>query len=265
MAVYKNDTPEWLTEAIDSILNQTVKSDDIIIVQDGPISRELRTVLSAYVRGKEEISTVRVKRNQGLGNALNVGLEKAKNELVMRMDADDISMLSRIELQLAEFNNDEGLSLYGGQIAEFSGSSENITSHRMVPLCHDEIIRFSKRRNPFNHPTVMFKKRVIKALGGYNKDAIRVEDYDLWLRLLSEGYCARNSSSVLLKYRSNINAVKRRKTYVSLRSNISARIKFLKAGYISFSDLLYGVISQTLLFVLPARIASGIIERTVRK
>lgn len=264
MAVYKKDQPEWLKQSIDSLLNQTVVSDDIIIIVDGPLTAQLDGVLSRYDNNKS-ITLIKLQANQGLGNALNVGIKKAKHQLIARMDSDDISIPNRFELQIAEFNKNPKLDILGGQVAEFIDNPEEIVAYRKVPTGHLEIKKFACRRNPFNHPTVMYKKTTIQKLGCYNATALRIEDYDLWLRAISSGAMCANLDVVLLKYRSTIDAMKRRKTLTSIKSHIKVRFRFLTKKYISFSDFIYGVTTQVVLFLMPVKFANLIFNMVVRK
>ena len=264
MAVYHKDRAEWLTQAIESLLNQSVISDDIVIVADGPLTPQLDATLQTY-ENTRTISLIRLQKNEGLGNALNVGIEHAKNELIARMDSDDISLPNRLELQIAEFVKNPKLDILGGQIAEFIDNPDEIVAYRKVPTEQNEIEKFARRRNPFNHPTVMFKKSTIKKLGYYDASAIRIEDYDLWLRALSHGAVCANLNAVVLNYRSTVDAMRRRKTFVSLKNHIRARVRFYSKGYISLPDLLYGVVTQTMLFILPTGIVSAVFKKLVRK
>lgn len=264
MPVYKKDHPDWFKQAIESLLNQTILSDDIVIVADGPLTPQLNAVLLQY-GSEKSISLIRLRINQGLGNALNVGIEQAKNELVGRMDADDIAVSNRFELQLTEFNKNLELDILGGQVAEFIDNPNEIVAYRKVPTTHQEIEKFARRRSPFNHPTVMYKKSTIQKLGSYDVSAIRIEDYDLWLRALSNGAVCANVDAILLHYRSTIDAMKRRKTSTSLKNHIKIRARFYTKEYISLSDFLYGVITQTALFIMPTRLADVAFKRAVRK
>lgn len=263
MAVYKNDRAEWLQQAIDSLLNQSVKADDIVIVVDGPLTEALNAVLRRY-KNEKTISIMRLPENKGLGNALNIGIAHAKRELVARMDADDIAVENRFELQLAEFDKNPDLDILGGQIAEFIDTPDNIVAYRKVPTSYNDIKQFARRRSPFNHPTVMYKKSTIQKLGGYDVSAIRIEDYDLWLRAIHGGATVSNLSEVVLDYRANEDAMRRRKTFSSLKNHTKARLKFYKRDYISAGDLVYGVITQTILLILPVSLAKSIFNRTVR-
>lgn len=264
MSVYAKDNPEWLKQAIDSLLNQTIQPDEIVIVEDGPLTLQLNVVMSQY-KNSRIISIVRLKKNQGLGNALNIGIEYAKNELIGRMDSDDIAIPNRFQLQLAEFEKHSDLDILGGQIAEFVDNPEETIGCRKVPTTPFEIKQFAHRRSPFNHPTVMYKKSVIQQLGGYDASIIRLEDYDLWLRAIAKGAVCANIDDIILKYRSTTDAVKRRKTFTSLKNHIRARIQFHKRGYISLVDLGYGLVTQIVLFMMPAKLAEIIFKKVVRE
>ena len=263
MSVYKKDRPEWFEQAIKSLLNQTIRSDDIVIIADGPLTSRLNAVLRQHAK-KESISVIRLRTNQGLGNALNLGIKRVRNELIARMDADDIAVPNRFELQIAEFNKNPDLDILGGQIAEFIDNPDEIVAYRKVPTTHLEIKKFARRRNPFNHPTVMYKKSTVQRLGCYDISAIRIEDYDLWLRALSNGAVCANVDIVLLKYRSTVDAMKRRKTLTSLKNHIKARTRFYTREYISLSDFLYGVTAQTILFIMPIGLAGVVFRKVVR-
>ena len=263
MAVYYKDRAEWLMQALESLLNQTVISDDIVIVADGLLTPQLDAVLRQYENMKI-ISLIRLQKNEGLGNALNVGIKHAKNELVARMDSDDISLPNRFELQIAEFIKNPKLDILGGQIAEFISDPNEIVAYRNVPTTQGDIKEFSRRRNPFNHPTVMYKRSTIQKNGCYDVSAIRIEDYDLWLRALSAGATCANLDVILLKYRSTSDAMKRRKTFSSLRNHIKARVRFYMKNYISLPDLLYGTSTQLLLFIMPTKLATFVFNRAVR-
>lgn len=263
MSVYKKDNAEWLTQSIESLVCQTIKSDDIVVVADGVLTEQLDIVLNEYEK-RSIVTLVRLPENKGLGNALNVGLRTAKNNLVARMDADDISIPNRCELQLDAFARNPDLEILGGQIAEFKDTPDTIISTRNVPTEHGEIYKFSKRRSPFNHPSVMYKKSSILRLGGYDISAIRTEDYDLWLRALAANLECGNLSETILYYRSTADTMKRRKTYTSFRNHINSRRKFYSNGYIALTDLMFGVVTQTLLFILPDSIASFVFKKAVR-
>lgn len=184
MSVYKNDNPEYLIQAINSItLEQIVKPNEIIIVVDGLIPIELEEVLEQYKEKCDYLKTVYLKENRGLGEALKVGLEHCTYNIVARMDSDDISVPNRFEKQIREFEKNNEIDIVGGQIYEFIDNKENIICSREVPLENKKIYKYAKKRCPFNHVTVMFKKDKILNCGGY-LSWYNNEDYYLWIRMM---------------------------------------------------------------------------------
>ena len=162
MSVYYKENSEHLRAAMDSIWNQTIPTDNFILVCDGPLNADLDAVIKEME--KEHSNTlciVRLKKNVGLGNALNEGIKHCKHELVARMDSDDISRSDRCERQLAVFREHPDVSICSGIVEEFSTSTTKIEAKRVPPEMQDEIFAFSKKRNPFNHPCVMYKKTAV--------------------------------------------------------------------------------------------------------
>lgn len=261
MAVYKNDRPDWFKSAVDSMLNQTHKPDEVIVVVDGPIGKELENVIRRY--GKR-IRVVRIAKNKGLWNALNVGLGVAKNELVARMDSDDIAVNDRISKQVDMFLRDEDLDLAGGQIQEFEGNIENLTTRRQVPLFQKDIIKYAKYRSPFNHPTVMYKKTVINKYGGYHA-FMRTEDYDLWVRLLMNGCKVANHADTLTFYRLSENNQKRKVSRTQQKESIALTKRFYRLGFLSKFEYAIVVGIKITFFLLPTSLKTYIYTKVLRK
>lgn len=264
MSVYIKENPEYLNESIGSILNQSVKTNDFVIVKDGLLTPELDLVIENYARNYPEINVVPLKKNLGLGLALNEGLKKCKNELVARMDSDDICLVDRCEKQLKKFNNNEELTILGTQIAEFYTDPKDIVSIREVPTDYNDIIKFSKRRSPFNHPTVMYKKTKIMDLGGY-KDIKRKEDLELFLNALSKGYYAENIKEVGLYFRSNEDNYLRRKDKINCVNYIRTIYNFFRKGYCNLFDFLFVLGSQLFFIVAPAKLMKFISDKYLRR
>lgn len=251
MSVYYKEKPEHLRQAIDSMLSQTVRTDDFVLVCDGPLTAELDLVVSEVLSKNEDIfNVVRLEKNCGLGKALETGLLECKNELVARMDSDDISMPNRCEKELKVFAKKPDLSIVGCNIHEFSGNTENVVATRKVPETHAEIVEFSKRRNPFNHMTVMFKKSDVLSCGNY-QPFDRLEDYYLWVRMLiakKQGY---NIQDCLLFARVDKNMYARRsgKEYVKSQRKLFRYMK--DNNFISYGQYLRAVIERTIISMVP--------------
>lgn len=206
MSLYKKEHPEYLRLALDSMINQTVEPDEIVLVEDGPLTDELYAVIDEY---KEVLHIVKNEKNLGLGLALNKGLSACKNEFVARMDTDDISMPARCEMQLKHFEMHPETTILGGQIEEFISSSSEVVGRRVVPENDEEIKKYMKKRCPFNHMTVMFKKSEVIKAGSY-QDWFSNEDYDLWIRLALKGAHFENLPEVLVQARVGLEMYERR-------------------------------------------------------
>ena len=168
MSVYKNDVAENVITAVKSIVEQTVRPSQVVIVVDGPIPEESTQALNGLAEEYEGLIEIYpLEQNVGLGNALKEGMQYCRYEIVARMDSDDIAVQDRFEKQLAMFEKDQELSIVGSDIAEFIGSVDNVVSVRDVPAEHKDICEYLKKRCPFNHMTVMFKKSEVDKAGGY--------------------------------------------------------------------------------------------------
>lgn len=200
MTVYDRESPKHLEAAILSMLNQTVPPDDFVLVCDGLLNKQLNQVIKKYA---DRLNVIRSEIKLGLSNALNLGLRKCKNELVARMDSDDISLPDRCERELKKFEEIPELTIVSGTIQEFFGepSGEGLQKKRVLPEKHEDIVRFSQKRNPFNHPAVMFKKSEVLSIGGYHDDYHRFEDYELWIRMMQNGAIGYNIQEIILYMR----------------------------------------------------------------
>lgn len=250
MSVYKGENPEFLQLSLDSMLNQTIKPDEIVLVIDGPLTDELYQTIDEY---RPYLHLVVNDSNLGLGLSLNRGLNECRNELVARMDTDDISRTDRCELQLKRFNEKPYLSIVGSHVLEFSDSIDNIISERRVPLENESIYRFGKRRSAFNHPSVMYKKSAVLSEGGYSSFR-RNQDVDLFGRMMFHGHYAENIDEALLWFRTGNQLAKRRKTWENTYSYIQTIYRFWKLGYSSFLDLIIVSIAQLTMFIMPIKI-----------
>lgn len=201
MCVYGKDNPLWFRQSVESVLNQTLKPNEIVIVVDGPVPEELNNIITDYEKNPV-FSIIRLKENQGHGNARRKGLENCRYELVALMDADDISVCDRFEKQTECFRNNPSLTIVGGYIAEFTNDFSKPRSVREVFENHNDIAEDIKVRCPMNQVTVMFKKSDIESVGGFI-DWFCEEDYYLWIRLFEAGFLFANVSQNLVNVRVN--------------------------------------------------------------
>lgn len=249
---------------MNSILNQTIPTNDYVIVKDGPLTNELNDVIREYQNEFDNIHIIDLPDNIGLGAALNAGLHECKNELVARMDTDDISIENRCEFQLNEFEKDDELDIIGSYMFEFENNPNEIIATKTVPLTHDQIYKFGKRSNPFNHTTVMYKKSTLLKYGSYSTMR-RGQDIELFTRLLYNGIKGKNIEVPLVKFRTNKDMHKRRKSWETTKGFIGVIYMSWKIGYSGLMDLFYVVVLQVGLMLIPAPIGRCIYRKLFRK
>lgn len=265
MSLYIKEKPEYLDLAINSMVKQTLKPDEIVIVKDGPITDELQAVLDKYANAYPDLfNIVGYEKNRGLGLALNFGLEHCRNELVARMDTDDISKPDRCEKQVQAFRDHPENAIIGSAVDEFYGTPDKITGRRVVPCNYEAIYQFAKKRSAFNHPSVMYRRSKVLEFDGY-ANLRRNQDVDLFGRMLFGGCKAMNFEESLLWFRSDENLAKRRKSWENTWSYIDTINRFHKMGYSSFLDVSIVACAQTVMYLMPISVQNWLYKNFLRK
>jgi glycosyltransferase involved in cell wall biosynthesis len=233
MSVYQKENPDYLRKSIESMVEQTYKTDDFVLVCDGPLTDALNAVVDEAQKSLGPVlSVVRLETNVGLGRALSIGLATCKNELVARMDSDDIALPTRCEKQVAYMEANPDCDILGFQIDEYDDKMERCIYRRTVPTSHEQIAAYAKKRNPFNHMTVMYKKSSVLAAGNY-MDCPLFEDYFLWCRMLQNGCRVANLDEVLLKMRGGEGMYRRRGGRGYNRCIVHFQDELLQMGFIT--------------------------------
>ena len=266
-SVYKNDKPEFVRVALDSMLvHQSVKPDEIVFVQDGPVPDDLSSLLSEY-EGKysDVMHIIRLEKNGGLGNALRLGVENAKYDIIARMDSDDICMPDRFEKQLAYLEAHPECDIVGGQITEFIDAPDNIVGKREVPCSNEAIYQYMRSRCALNHPTVMFKKKSVLDAGNY-KDWFWNEDYYMWIRMMENGCVFANLPDVLVNMRSGIDQYGRRGGKKYFDSEIGIKKLMLEKGMINRREYVVNYIQRFVIqLMLPNSVRGWVFRTFARK
>lgn len=266
MSVYCKDNPIWLREAVDSVMNNTIKPNEILIGIDGSITEKLTNTLKELVIKYRNIKLVRFEENRGRGAVLADTLPMVKYPLVAIMDSDDICCNNRFEKQLDLFNKNNNLDIVGSYIEEFDGQISKTIAIRKIPLSQKDIINFIKFRSPFNHVTVMFKKESIVNIGGYSSVMRFAQDYHLWIRAVANKLNMINISDILVKVRINSKMFGRRGGYKYFKLNKILQNELLKYKLISYPRFLYNLsvrfIAQVL---LPWQIRKWLYLNILRK
>lgn len=265
MSLYIKEKPEYFCQCMESVLRQTVLPDEIVIVKDGPLTAELENTLAEYVAADPELYTiVPLEKNVGLGLALAEGILHCRNELVARMDTDDISADDRFEKQLCAFADHPEIDICGGQIAEFEGSIDNIVARRTVPTDHASIVRYQKRRDAFNHVTVMFKKSAVLRAGNY-QSALLMEDTMLWANMIMAGAQCMNLEDTLVFVRVGADMFERRGGWKYFLKYKEGRKKVYDTGFISRWDYDYTLMVQLVVALMPQKLRGFVFKKILHR
>lgn len=266
MSLYDKESPENLRQALDSMLHQTLSPDQIVLVKDGPLTMALEATLAEYTQARPDLFTIiALAENHGLAYALDKGLRACRNELVARMDTDDISLPERCEAQIRAFREHPEMSIVGGLSYLFVGTPDNIIPKvRKKPLDQEGIVKFIRRRNPLGHPTVMYKKSEVLRCGSYDGSLRGVEDYDLFSRMINSGCIAMNLPVPVLLFRGREGGMARSKSNADRQAYIAVQRRIWKRGHCSFGDYLYIWCAMTAAQIMPERLYAALQQKFFR-
>ncbi len=265
MSIYVKEKTEYVEECFKSLLRQTVQADEWVVVEDGPLTDDMYELLNRYqTENPGLIKRIKLNENQGLGEALRIGVKECKNELIARMDTDDIARPDRFERQLEMFSSDPSLDICGSHIKEFFGCVDNVLSERRVPIGDNNIRLYQKRRDAFNHMTVMYKKAAVIRAGNYKK-CLLMEDTLLWVNMILTGSKCENIDDFLVYARTGKDMFERRGGYLYFKKYKSGRKEVYQTGYISWWDYIYTIFVQFVVAILPNKVRGYIYTSILRK
>lgn len=241
LPVYSGDRPEYLKRAYRSSVNdQSVKPTEVVLVQDGPVPDALATVLAELVANAPvPTNLVVLEHNQGLAQALDVGMAACRFDIIARMDADDISLPERFSQQLNSIRS--GLDLVGSGMFEFADEIGTVIGRRVPPTGQDNISRYARFADPFNHPTVMYRRSAVDKAGGYI-DVGLMEDYWLFARMIHTGARVDNLPEPLVMYRVGDGAYARRGGLAQLKAELRLQREFRKVRFTTWAQGLRNVV-----------------------
>lgn len=264
MSVYYKEKPEFLKLSIESVINQTISPNEIVIVKDGYLTDQLDEVIDYYKNEYPRMfKIVQLKENKGLGLSLAEGILHCRNELIARMDSDDISIKTRFQKQLTEFNKNPKLDICGSYIAEFEKNPEIIKDVRKVPLCDRQIKQYQKKRDGFNHVSVMFKKSAVLRAGNY-QDALLMEDSLLWINMFKTGAVGMNIDESLVCVRAGDDMIARRGGFDYFLKYREGRKKIKETGYINNWDYYETLAIQLIVAMVPIKVRYFIFKNLLR-
>jgi hypothetical protein len=208
----------WLADAIASVLQQTLREFELIVVDDGSTDASPATLV-AMSRRDARVRAVRLPQREGLVSALNRGLGLARAPLLARLDADDGAAPERLARQAQCFDARSTLVLLGSW-AERIDESGRCIGHLRPETDSARLTEFLQHANPMVHSSVMMRTALAQELGGYREPFLGAEDFDLWLRMAEHGGLA-NLPLALVRYRVHDGNVGRR---LAVRQCFSARL-----------------------------------------
>jgi len=250
ISVYFRENPKFLQTALNSIWeNQILKPSEIVLVEDGPLSKDLQEVINK-ASIQMPLNIIKLKHNVGLGTALNKGLLHCSNELIARMDSDDISVPDRFKKQVEYMIKHPEAAIISSDIEEFDSELNHVIGKRILPKSYHAILKFAKKRNPMNHMAIMFRKSAILDAGSY-KPFPGYEDYYLWVRVLLKGYKAANINDVLVKVRAGNNMLARRQGIKFFKEEIRLQHEFKRLKFINNLEYYQNILQRAFPRLLP--------------
>jgi glycosyltransferase involved in cell wall biosynthesis len=251
LSVYDGDRPDYLRRAFRSAVDdQTLRPAQVVIVRDGPVRPELADCLDELAAGSPvPVTLVPLPCNGGLGPALDRGLAASRFDVIARMDADDVAMPHRFEVEVPLIRDAD---IVGGGLLEFVGDTDNIVGQRVPPTDPSQIQRYARMHDPFNHPTVIYRRQAVLAVGGYG-DLPLMEDYALFARMLQHGARAVNVAEPLVYYRVGATSFKRRGGLDLLRSELRLQREFRRQGFTTPVEYLRNVLVRGGYRLIPWR------------
>lgn len=219
MAVYKSEKPKYLDLSLKSIYeDQTLKPDEIILVEDGPLGKDLLEVIRQH-KSKlgDKLKILKNEYNLGLTKSLNKGLKIAKGKYIARMDSDDISLPSRFELQLSFMESNPDVAVLGGGMLEIN-ENEDIGAERRYPEDQEKIRKYIVKANPLAHPTTFIRRTVFDNGFRYDERYRKNQDLKLWFDLLQKDYVLHNLPNIVLKFRRTQKTYEKRSNKNALKS-----------------------------------------------
>lgn len=263
MSVYKNDKPEYIKVAVDSLLNQTVLPSQIVIIEDGKVSNDLDNLLENYAKENKIIEIHKREQNIGLGLTLNEGLNYCKYDYVARMDADDYSKPTRFEKEIAYIKKHPEVDVVGCLIEEYDEQLNNKLATRTVPEKDEDIKKYMKKRNGINHVTVIYKKDSVLKAGSY-EDCPYFEDYYLWCKMIKKGCKFYNIQEELMKIRAGFDMAKRRGGLSYSKHIINFEKKIRSLGIISRADYIINLAIRLTVAIMPNSLRTFLYKKQLR-
>lgn len=263
MSIYKKEKPEYFRETMESILAQTRQPEEIVLIEDGKLTKELDAVVAEYQKKCPNMTVYPFEQNMMLGRALAKGVELCKEELVARMDTDDIMMPNRLQKQYDFMQEHPKVAVCGGFIKEFNDEGTYEKMKRM-PRTMEEIRPYARYRNPLNHMTVMFRREEVLNAGNYRHFPY-LEDYELWSRMIGAGCEFYNLPEILVRARTSEALYERRGGTAYFRQYRKLRKEQHEFGITSTKEYVTGCLLSFGMTMQPSFLRKIMYQKVLRK
>lgn len=263
LSLYAKERPDFLRQSLDSVFSQTARPSEVVLVEDGPLTRELECVVRDYESRFPELKVVKLPENRGLGMALREGMKHCTHALVARMDTDDVCFPTRFERQIEFMERNPEVDVCSSWMEEFCGDVSDVTAVKKVPETHGELAVYIKSRNPMNHPAVVFRKAAVERAGGYMHFPL-FEDYYLWARMFGCGCRFHNLQECLLHFRTSPDMYKRRGGW--RYAALSARFQFClrRMGVVSWGQAVKSSMLRAAVYLMPNAVRAMVYKKILR-
>lgn len=257
ISIYYKENPSFFKDALNSIFSQTILPSEIVLVEDGPLTQPLYSIIDEFQKKYPIFNIVKNDINLGLGLALAKGVQACSNEYILRMDTDDLMPETRFEKEVAKLN--EGYDVVSCWSLMFENSIDNVIAVKYRPEFHEEIVKLAHKRSPLCHAATAFKRSAVLSVGNYEHH-LYYEDYNLWVRMIIGGYKFYNIQEVLYFVRTSSEMVKRRGGLTYLKNEIREFRLFMELGFYTKKDFIVNIITHSIIRVIPVWMRSFLLK-----
>lgn len=264
LPIYQKEKPKYFEESLQSLINQTRKPNQVVIVKDGELTNELEEIIKKYQ--KENPNLIKIygyKNNKGVGYALQQGVLQCDYEYIARMDSDDIAKQNRFEIQMQYIEQNPEIDILGSYIKEYDETMQKEISIRKVPLTKQEICKKIGKQSPFNHSTVILKKETVIKVGNYKPQIM--EDYDLWVRMCYNNCKMLNIPEILVKFRTSTKMYKTRSGIKYIKGMLKIQKSMLEKNIINKKQYIKNLFLRSAVAIMPIQVKKYIYPKVIRK